>query len=131
MSELKTKADLLTQWQDAQDALKDAKALELELREKIVERYFKGVNDAGTYHAQVGERDVVLTKKFNYKLDQKTTLAAQQAVAEKVGQVLAARVVKWKPELSLTEYKQLPDEARAIIDEVLTITPATPAIEIK
>jgi len=70
-------------------------------------------------------------KKLNYKLDKDTTPTALFAVANIVGAELATRLVNWKPDLSLSEYNKLPDNAREAIDRALTITPATPTLELR
>jgi hypothetical protein len=47
------------------------------------------------------------------------------------GELIAERLVKWTPELSLTEYKQLSDKYRKIIDDVIITSEGTPTLEIK
>lgn len=46
------------------------------------------------------------------------------------GELVADRLIKWTPELSLTEYKQLPDRFKKIIDEVIVTSEGTPTLEI-
>jgi len=46
------------------------------------------------------------------------------------GELIADRLVKWTPELSLTEYKQLPDHLRKAIDDVIVTTEGSPTLEI-
>ena len=132
MSEVKVKAtDLVLRWERAKSALDAAKKLESELREEIVSAHFQQ-NSPGTHHFDTPDgRDLVCVKKLNYKLDKATTAQAQTEIAAIIGNELAGRLVNWKPDLALKEYGQLPDAARAIIDCALTITPATPTLELR
>lgn len=132
MSIVKIKSDdLVSRWERAKVALDTAKKLESELREEVVAAFFR-VNSTGTHHFDTSDgRDLVCVKKLNYKLDKDTTAAAQSEIAALIGAELAGHLVNWKPDLSLTEYKKLPDAAREIIDRALTISPATPTLELK
>lgn len=62
----------------------------------------------------------------------------EAAVIEKhgaLGEALITRLIKWTPELSVTEYDKLDKsnnveaDIAAMISEILTITPATPTLE--
>jgi len=132
MTEVKVKPnDLVSRWERAKVALDAAKKLESALREELVAAHFQQ-NSTGTHHFDTPDgRDLVCVKKLNYKLDKDTTAEAQSVIATLIGVELASRLVSWKPDLSLTEYKKLPDNARVIIDRALTITPATPTLELK
>lgn len=48
------------------------------------------------------------------------------------GAFIADRLVRWKPELSVSEYKKLETASpiKALIDSVLTITPGSPTLEL-
>lgn len=128
----KTNTDaLVAEWIEASEALDIYKKREKDLREQVVEALFKDA-PIGTNDHELPTGDTLsCVKKLNYKLDPDTTPIAQQSMYGIVGPELARRLVKWKPELSVSEYKKLPDNARAIIDKVLTITPATPTLELK
>jgi len=138
MVEIKTKSvlaaafgDEIKQWEWAKKELDRAKAREAELREAVVAQHFHNAPIGTNHHDCDDGFDLVCVKKLNYKLDKDTTANAQEKLIPLIGIELAARLVNWKPDLSLTEYKKLPDAARAIIDEVLTISPATPTLELK
>jgi len=132
MTEVKVKpADLVSRWERAKAALDAAKKLESALREEIVAAHFQQ-NSTGTHHFDTPDgRDLVCVKKLNYKLDKDTTANAQTEIAVLIGVELATRLVNWKPDLSLSEYNKLPDNAREAIDRALTITPATPTLELR
>lgn len=128
----KTNTDaLVAEWATADLALDTAKKREKDLREQVVEALFADAPIGTNNHELPTGDTLACMKKLNYKLDAETTANAQTAVAFLIGHELTKRLVKWKPELSLSEYKKLPDNARAIIDKVLTITPATPSLELK
>lgn len=63
----------------------------------------------------------------------------QEAIANlgNEGPFLAERLIKWKPELSETEYLALDPEievhreAKALIDAILTVKPASPQLELE
>jgi hypothetical protein len=67
------------------------------------------------------------------KLDKRAIDAALTAIEERspAGAYIAEHLVKWTPDLSLTEYKKLPAEDKAIIDEVIITTDAAPVLEIE
>ena len=123
--------DIVSRWERAKATLEAAKRLEMELREEIVAEHFKS-NDVGTFHFDAPDgRDLVCVKKLSYKLDRDGAWTAQDQLRPMLGAEIAARLIKWSPELSLTEYKLLPDEARSILEPALTIKPATPTLELK
>lgn len=61
-----------------------------------------------------GKNVSIANEKVNEALDK-----IEKTIGGNGGTLIAQRLVKWKPELSVTEYKQLPEAARKIIDEVL------------
>lgn len=122
---------LLDAWKQAKEQLDFWKKLEGQYREDLVTALFKDAPIGTNNHELPTGETLSCVKKLNYKLDPDTTPIAQQSIYGIIGPDLARRLVKWKPELSLSEYKKLPDNARAIIDKVLTITPATPSLELK
>jgi hypothetical protein len=135
---------LLILWQKKKDAIEFAKAEEMDLRKYIVKREFpkaeEGMNnkDLGSgYTLKAGV-------KFNYNLADndtvETTLEKLSAMGT-AGSAIAERLVSWKPNFLLTEYRQLQEDktkgsqfaitALSIIEEMLTITEAAPTLEIK
>ena len=135
MVEIKTKeppvTDIIRQWQSAKHMLEIYKAKEAELREAVVAQHFHNAPIGTNHHECDDGSDLVCVKKYNYTLDKETTANAQEKLIPVIGVELAARLVNWKPDLSLSEYKKLPEAAKAIIDTVLTISPATPTLELK
>jgi hypothetical protein len=124
--------------------IEEAKNTEMELRKYIVNRAFPAKHE-GTNTKDLGNGyQLKAGVKFNYKL-------ADNDIVEKTldkistignsGAFIAERLVSWKPNFLLTEYRQLEEdaekgslEAKTIlktITEMLTIEDAAPTLEIK
>lgn len=136
--------ELLMLWQQKKDAIEVAKADEMELRKYIVSRAFpqkqEGMNNKELGNGYTLKAGV----KFNYNLADNDTV---EATLEKLsgignaGSAIADRLVSWKPNFLLTEYRQLCEDkekgsqfavkALEVIGEMLTITEAAPTLEIK
>jgi hypothetical protein len=131
----KTRKDaLLLQWEAAASALAKAKETEMNLRSQVVEAFYPAHKDEGTENVELGNG---FKLKAVFKMSRR--LAAIDAVNDALnkieatgpeGKFIAERIVRWKPELDKKEYDQLGPQCKSIIDTVLTISPATPALEI-
>lgn len=129
-----TKEQVLQKWLDANKALTDAKAVEATLRQKVVEMYpFEA--DEGTERVPLANGyELKVVKKLNYTLNNKDdatdkALTKLEEMGER-GKLIAERLVSWKPTLSISEYRELTAGERGIIDEVLTIKPGLPSLEL-
>jgi hypothetical protein len=104
-----------------------------ELRALIYGMAFAGL-DYGTQHnTPLGKGYFLKGKRpVNYKVDPNTVDAALDELSQlgNEGSFVADRVIKWSPELSLTEYKNLTAEQKAIVDKVITTTPGLPTLEV-
>jgi hypothetical protein len=124
--------ELYTLWHKTQGILQTYKQKESELRTEIVRRSFDTA-PTGTTNISLPKGFVLkCVKKVNYNVDQKNIKVALAAIAKlgNEGEFIAGRLIKWKAELSLTEYKQIPDSVKKIIDGAITIVPAMPTLEI-
>lgn len=133
---------ILAAWDDAKKKLETAKADEMDLR-KVFTAFVSDPNKtSGTENVELNNGYVAkIVKKENYgfvkndegKIDKKAIDSALDAIEAKVdgGHIIAERLVKWTPDLSLTEYKLLPTEAKVLIDAVIVVTPGAPTLEIK
>lgn len=132
--------NLIVQWQEAEKARAKAIETEMELRKAVMALCF---NDAkvGTNTLELGKGYKLKgVKSLNYRLanSQGETDKMLDEIAKlgNEGQFIAERLVGWSPKLSLTEYKKLeadnPTHAKikSMIDSVLTVTDAAPALEI-
>jgi len=133
---------LLAQWEITKKTLERAKEVEMELRKINVAFLSDPAKHKGTENVELGGGyKATMVKKINYgfvknadgKIDKHAIDDALDAIEEKIesGKLIAERLIKWTPDLSLTEYNQLPDAAKAIIDKVIVTTDAAPTLEIK
>lgn len=135
---------LLTQWQNSKTALEAAKEAEMSLRKECVAFCFDPNKKKGTERIDLGNGwQAKAVKKINYgwikngagddeKVDK---VAIENALCEieadgPVGALIASRLVKWTPDLSMTEYGQLPPKFKAIIDRVIVTSDGAPTLEI-
>ena len=135
---------LLMLWQQKKDAIEAAKAEEMELRKYIVKREFPKANEGMNTKELGAGYQLKAGVKFNYNLADNDTVEAtleQLSNLGNAGSAIADRLVSWKPNFLLTEYRQLCEDkekgskfaidALNIISEMLTITEAAPTLEIK
>jgi hypothetical protein len=130
---------LLADWKESKALLDKIKITEAALRNQVIET-FSSENDpmaSGVENVDVGwGYKLKVTHKLTYKLDNANDCEALDKVLEAIenttegGSVIAARIIKWKPELSVSEYKLLNDANKARIDAVLTISPAAKSLEL-
>jgi hypothetical protein len=143
-----TQDELLVAWDKRKKAIEVAKNEEMELRKYIVSRAFPEKHE-GTNTQELGNGySLKAVVKYNYNLDPDNSKV--EAALEKIallgneGSFIADRLVSWKPNFLLKEYRELQErslqnlpedsfanQALRIINEVLTITEASPTLEIK
>lgn len=134
---------LLHNWIQAKQTLDIAKEAEAQLRATVGLSIFADADiGANTIELGGGYR-ATYTKKMNYTLavptDSNTDnlnesieeLAEAMRLASNEGAFIFGRLVKWKPELSLTEYKQLPDNLKKIVDRYVVSREGAPTLVIK
>lgn len=135
---------LLMLWQKKKDAIETAKNEEMELRKYIVKREFpKAVEGTNTKELGAGYQLKSIIK-YNYNLADNDTVEAtleKLSTLGNAGSAISDRLVSWKPNFLLTEYRQLQedkekgskfaDDALKIITEMLTIVEAAPTLEIR
>lgn len=133
---------LLTAWENSKAALERAKAAEMDLRKQIVAFSFDPNKKSGTERIDLANGyELKSVKKLNYgfiktndgKKVNKLAIDAALTTIEKLdpaGALIAERLVKWDPTLSLTEYNQLSPQMKAEIDKVIVVTDGAPSLEI-
>jgi len=132
---------LLVDWQAKKAALETAKENEMAARKLAVMFMHDPSKSGTTENVELGggykaKMKVPVNYGFVKRDDGKTDKARIEKALSKIekdgeaGELIADRLVKWSPELSLTEYKNLPDKYRKIIDDVITTTEGTPTLEI-
>lgn len=131
-----TKEQKLQKWIDAKKALDAAKDLEMQAREAVVEAFpFDADKEEGTQNLPLANGwKLKVVKKLNYNLDNTDDKVDKALSAiEKLGPegvFIAERLVKWKPDLSISEYRKLAPKFQNIIDSVLTKKPGAPSLEL-
>ena len=122
---------LLMNWQKATTDLLIAKEHEMNMRKHIVGRLFPNAKE-GTNNFNLGNGyKLTAVVKFNYKFESNDKVQEMIMEFERIGSDVSARLVKWKPEPSITEYRKLTGQYKAIVDAAIIITDATPSLEIK
>ncbi len=123
-------------WWETQQQLEKLKSLESTLRMKIYKHWFKDPKE-GTNDHPLGEGFVAKgVRKINRNVDEAAlkvfTAAPTEGAVSMLGmhQIAVDKVIKYKPELVISEYRKLTDEQRLIFDQVLVIKEGMPGLEI-
>lgn len=123
-----TQADL-DEWARLNKELKAIKDKEMLLRKKIFSCCFKDpVEGTNTFNLADG-----WAIKGKYVLNRKPDIALINNRANDLRTVYGInldQLIKWSPELALSEYRKLTDEQRKVVDDCLTITEGSPSIEV-
>lgn len=120
-------ATAINTWQTYKKQAKDYAELELAWRNYVFGVAFTKP-ELGTNRVPLGNSaDLKAVVRNNYKLEKGNAL---EAALMKLPPALRG-VVKWEPKLSQSAYDALEPAHRAIINEVLTITPGVPGLEIE
>jgi hypothetical protein len=137
-------------WLDAKPVLETAKSVESEARAAVTKTLFPEARKGTQRYNLNGGYKIKLVYGLTYTLGdkdkvdhegKKVSIESQiRAVEEKIAELgpeaelLVERLIKWKPELSGSEYEKLDSNSpvqlavRNLIDEVLTIKPASPQL---
>lgn len=135
---------LLMLWDQKKKAIEIAKEEEMDLRKYIVGRAFPK-KDEGMNTKELGNGyQLKAAIKYNYNLadnDKVEECLNKITALGNSGAFIADRLVSWKPNFLLTEYRQLvedkdkgskfAEQCLTIITDMLTITEAAPSLEIK
>lgn len=132
---------LLVDWQAKKAALEVAKENEIAARKLAVLMMHDPAKSGTTENVELGggykaKMKVPVNYGFIKREDGKTDKARIEKALSKIektgeaGELIAERLIKWTPELSLTEYKALPDNFRKIINDVIITSEGTPTLEI-
>ena len=125
-------------WEAAVKALAAAKDAEAALRKEVLAEAFAFDPEAlreGTENFELGN-GYKLKAVFKISRNLNNENEAVDKVLSKIektgpeGAFIAERLVKWKPELSVTEYKKLPEKFKKLFDEVVTSKEAIPSLEL-
>lgn len=135
---------LLMEWDKVKKSIEVAKANEMDLRKYIVNRAFPKKEEGMNTKSLGNGYELKAGVKFNYNLadnDMVENCLAKVASLGNQGPFIADRLVSWKPNFLLTEYRQLEIdkekgdkfaiEVLKAIEPMLTISEAAPSLEIK
>lgn len=118
----------LEEWYNADLELARVKAKEILLRNRIFKHYFPAPVE-GTNSAPLPDGYVL---KATYPITRNVDEGAMAALKEKFIEKLIStdKLVKYKPSLSVSEYRTLTAEQQQLFDQCLEVKPGTPALEI-
>jgi hypothetical protein len=124
---------LLEDWRAAKIELDAAQAKERDLRARVISSFSSvGPMHSGVENVPYFGGTIKIEHKLDYKLDTNTDKvdAMLDAIerSQEGGNVIAERLVKWKPEISVSEYKLLNNAQRALVTPILTIKPASKSV---
>lgn len=123
-----TRDEKIMAWEAARKTLEAAKSAEMEMRKAIVAEVFDA-EQPGTQNAELGNGwKLKAVVKVNYNVDKDADKV--DAVLDKLEDWQADRLIKWSPTLSVTEYKNLSDADRAVVDTIVTTSFASPTLEL-
>lgn len=126
---------LLVEWQAKKTALDTLKAEELEARKRIVELMYdkSKIGSQCTYKLGNGYKVTMkIPVNFSFIKDHngKVDIDKLKETLEDIDDTVSDSLVKWKPELSVSTYRELEPKYRQLIDEVVVTTVGTPMVEI-
>jgi hypothetical protein len=125
-------AAMVRAWEAAKSYQTTIKEYEMVLRKMIVQHtgIFNSLITSGTENVALDNGyKLTAVKKESYNLDN-TDDKVEKALAN-FTDLEAALLVNWKPTLSVTAYKALPDDKKAHFNGCLEITTGAPTLEIK
>jgi len=125
--------ELIEAWNEVKSELSHLKDEESSLRERVYKEIFNSNEKNGTHYIDLsnGYRlKLVCKTNFNFVDAESLESACDKLNSTPEGFVIAQRLVKWTPELVLSEYKKLLSDHKFIIDEALVTKPAKPTIEL-
>lgn len=127
--------ELVSQWYTAREALKQAKATELKLRNAVCEIYFtdptEGTNTYVVADNRIEKTELKCKHVINRKVDQSMLQIVADNLQEHAPSVCMQDLLVYKPDLDLKAYRNLSENERAIFDECLIIKEGTPGLELK
>jgi hypothetical protein len=127
--------ELIAKWEQCKLQIESLKKLEIEFRNEILKQEFQFDENK----CESGTKNLDLDNGFKLKAVFKTTQTLDQVKVLQVydviktmheGEFILKRLLKWKADLSLTEYKKLPVDIKNVFDDCLTVKSSQPSLEI-
>lgn len=123
---------LMQEWAKAKATAQQWADYELQLRQQIAAQF--GAAGDGSRTTDVGNGyKLGVVKSTRYTVDNTAEMRAlvDKFIAFRDTEEVGTKLLKWKPSLSVSAYRKLPDWGRVYFDKFVTTTPNLPAIEIK
>lgn len=125
----------LAQWYKMQEELAELKTAEALLRRRIYDQFFpNAVEGTNNHELDDGTGAVLKAKRVVDRKVDEAALDAYKAASKEEGSNLPKlpwnKLIRYKPELSKTEYNKLTEEERHACDGVLIIKDGSPQLEI-
>lgn len=119
----------INEWNEFAKGISKFKALERALRDELVFELFDRAIDSGSESIELGNGySLKATKALNYslsgELEQVITLCAVLSDED------SKRLIRWKPELVVSEYLKSTPDVQEMFNGILTIKPAAPVLEV-
>lgn len=116
--------DLLEEHRVIALKLKEIKAKELELRNKITDKILEGL-EVGTHNFAKEGFKIKAVSALNYSFDKDELDAVFEELTDE-----EKALIRWKPELKVADYKKAEFDTESL-DDALFVKPAQPSLEIK
>lgn len=126
---------ILMEWHEAKADLERAKDREMTARKAAFSACFEAPKEGVNTLELGGGYAIKGTYKLNYILD--PDVGKVEKALDKIeamgaeGKVIADRLVKWKADLSLSEYRKLDAKYKKVIDTIVTTKEGAPSLELK
>jgi hypothetical protein len=98
-----------------------------EINKELIPIFYPNPKEEGTQRKKAFGFAVMLKTGLKRVVD----MAALYPVLEQLPKTTEGKVIDWKADLKLKEYRELSEKHRAIFDQALIITPEAPKLEIK
>lgn len=126
--------EALVKWGAISEQLETIKTAEMNLRKIIFGECFPNPKE-GTNNLELGAGYILKgTHKLSYNVSNQDDVCtkALEAIHDtgNEGPFIAERLIKWKPELSTSEYKKADDKYKKLLEPCLTIKPGSPSLEL-
>lgn len=121
-------AKKMTEWAAAGATLAEAKETEMTLRKELFAELFTAPVEGTNYTDLAGGWKAKGEYKLSRKLDV-AQIAGMRTRLESIG-VSIDTLVRYKPDLDITNYRALTPATLAVFDEMITTTPSAPTLEL-
>jgi hypothetical protein len=127
--------DHLREWYELKKQMEEMKNKEIVLRQFIFAGLFPSPEEGTNSHPLNDGTGAVLkavhTINRAVQIDLLQELAKSQSLPDhNLPKLELEKLVKWKPEVAIKEYRTLTDEQRNLFDQVLVIKPGMPGLDI-